>query len=32
VNRSSLPVEALGVTPDAIGRDLNDLPRFVRGL
>src|SRR4051794_24997581 len=32
VNRSGLPVEALGVAPDATGPDLNDLPGFVRQL
>lgn len=30
VNRMSLPVEELGVAPDAIGSDLNDLVSFVR--
>lgn len=30
VNRMSLPVEELGVVPDAIGDNLNDLVRFVR--
>jgi 2-haloacid dehalogenase len=29
VNRLHLPGEALGVTPDAIGRDLTDVVRFV---
>jgi 2-haloacid dehalogenase len=28
VNRLDLPVEQLGVTPDAVGRDLSDLARF----
>src|SRR3954454_11986211 len=32
VNRSGLPVEALGVEPDATGPDLSDLPGFVREL
>lgn len=30
INRTSLPVEELGVAPDAIGDNLNDLVRFVR--
>ena len=30
VNRLGLPAEELGVAPDAIGRDLNDLVRFVK--
>ncbi len=29
VNRMSLPVEELGVEPDVIGRNLDDLVRFV---
>jgi 2-haloacid dehalogenase len=29
VNRLNLPVERLGVVPDGIGKDLNDLVRFV---
>ena len=30
VNRLNLPTEELGVAPDAIGRDLTDLVRFVK--
>ena len=30
VNRLNLPGEELGVTPDAMGRDLTDLVRFVK--
>jgi 2-haloacid dehalogenase len=30
VNRLNLPGEELGVTPDAIGRDLTDVVRFVK--
>jgi 2-haloacid dehalogenase len=30
VNRLNLPGEELGVTPDAIGRDLTDLVSFVK--
>jgi 2-haloacid dehalogenase len=30
VNRLSVPAEALGVTPDAVGRDLTDVVNFVQ--
>ena len=30
VNRPGLPVEALGIVPDAIGHDLAELPEFAR--
>ena len=32
VNRMGLPVERLGVTPDGIGKDLNELTSFVQAL
>jgi 2-haloacid dehalogenase len=31
VNRLNLPVEELGVAPDAVGGNLNDVVRFVKG-
>ena len=31
VNRTDLPPEELGALPDAVGRDLSDLVRFVKG-
>lgn len=32
VNRMGLPVERLGVAPDGIGKDLNDLTSFIQAL